>query len=133
MNTSLLNNKFERIGARVKFSEQTGRRTPSQVMLNIQKDRFGEYFDVIKPVQLQAELQVLDVQPVDRHLLLMVREDKDKHKFLCGHDERHWFVAAIPEKAPVGTVRQAKEARKPSDIVPGHDRLHEAAIEKLVQ
>lgn len=117
MDTSLLNNKFERIGARVKFSEQTSRWAPSQVTLNIQKDRFGEFFDVIKPVQLQAELQVLDVQPVDRHLLLMVREDNDKHKFLCGHDERHWFVAAIPEKAPVGTVRQAKEALKPSDVV----------------
>ncbi|MFO0960881.1 MAG: hypothetical protein U0800_26160 [Isosphaeraceae bacterium] len=36
---------------------------------------------------------MLDVQPADRHLLLMFREGEQKSKFLCGHDER-WFVAA---------------------------------------
>src|SRR5206468_6923165 len=36
--------------------------------------------------------------------------------FLGGHDERHWFVAGIPESAPVGTVRQAKEALKPAEV-----------------
>lgn len=46
----------------------------------------------------------------------MVREAGEKQKFLCGHDERHWFVAAIPESAPVGTVRQAKEALKPAEV-----------------
>ena len=39
-----------------------------------------------------------------------------KSKFLCGHDERHWFVAAVPESAPVGTVRAAKEALKPAEV-----------------
>ena len=63
-----------------------------------------------------SDVAVLDVQPGDRHLLLLVREAGEKRKFLCGHDERHWFVAAIPESAPVGTVRQAKEALKPSDV-----------------
>jgi hypothetical protein len=48
--------------------------------------------------------------------LLLVRDGKDKSKFLCGHDERHWFVAGIPESAPVGTVRQAKEALKPAEV-----------------
>ena len=57
------------------------------------------------------------MQPADRHLLLLVREGKDKSKFLCGHDERHWFVAGIPETAPVGTVRQAKEALKPAEVL----------------
>jgi hypothetical protein len=68
---------------------------------------------------------VLDVQPKDRHLLLLVLEPEarpgggtryNKAKFLCGHDERHWFVAAIPEAAPVGTVDQAKEALKPTGV-----------------
>ena len=62
------------------------------------------------------DVAVLDVQPSDRHLLLLVRERGEKHKFLCGHDERHWFVAAVPESAPVGTVRQAKEALKPAEV-----------------
>lgn len=29
----------------------------------------------------------------------MVREGKDKNKFLLGHDERHWFAAAVPGNA----------------------------------
>jgi hypothetical protein len=48
--------------------------------------------------------------------LLLIRDGAEKRKFLCGHDERHWFVAAIPESAPVGTVVQAKEALKPRDV-----------------
>jgi hypothetical protein len=82
----------------------------------VQTDRKGEFFEIVKQPGGEAELAVLDVQPADRHLLLLVREGKDKSKFLCGHDERHWFVAGIPETAPVGTVRQAKEALKPTEV-----------------
>jgi len=39
-----------------------------------------------------------------------------KQKFLCGHDERHWFVAAIPESEPVSTVAGAKIALKPEQV-----------------
>src|SRR6202043_1855273 len=84
--------------------------------LDIQADRNGEFFEVVSPEGTDPEVAVLDVQPADRHLLLMVREGGEKHKYLCGHDERHWFVAAVPESAPVGTVRQAKEALKPIEV-----------------
>src|SRR5207244_4407074 len=41
----------------------------------------------------------------------------EKSKFVCGHDERHWFVAAVPESARgVGTVRAALEALKPVEV-----------------
>lgn len=120
MDTAILDNKFARIGARLKVSETTPRRrritAGGLVMLDVQEDRKGEYFDIARLPGTDAEVEVLDVQPSDRHLLLMVREGNEKHKFLCGHDERHWFVAAIPEKAPVGTVRQAKEALKPTPV-----------------
>lgn len=119
MDTTLLNHKFERIGARVKFQE---RALGSSISLNIRTDRLGEFFEVTQPSRNLADLMVLDVQPADRHLLLMSREQSDKHKFLCGHDERHWFVAAIPETAPVGTVRQAKEALKPVDVLQAQSR-----------
>jgi hypothetical protein len=33
-----------------------------------------------------------------------------------GNDEHHWFVAAIPEKARITTVAEAREALKPSDV-----------------
>jgi hypothetical protein len=110
MDTNLLNTKFARIGARLKVADRPSHRTRTAgvISLDVQADRKGEFFEV--------EIAVLDVQPADRHLLLLVREGKDKSKFLCGHDERHWFVAGIPETAPVGTVRQAKEALKPAEV-----------------
>jgi len=119
MDTTGLLKKFARIGARVKVADRPTRRfraTAGVLSLDIQADRNGEFFEVFSPEGNDREVAVLDVQPADRHLLLMVREGGEKHKFLCGHDERHWFVAAVPEAAPVGTVRQAKEALKPAEV-----------------
>jgi hypothetical protein len=128
METNDLDIKFARIGARRKV-----RRTPAvtwldpalldRISLDVQADRKGEFFEMTVEPGAKAEIAVLDVQPADRHLLLLLREGKDKSKFLCGHDERHWFVAAIPERAPVGTVRQAKEALKPGEVQTAQDRL----------
>lgn len=114
MNTTLLNNQFGRIGARLKMKDesQNRSRTPNRlVSLDIGFDRRGEFFEITH--HRDADLQVLDLQPRDRHLLLLSRENEEKNKYLCGHDERHWFVAAIPEATSVGTVKQAKEALKP--------------------
>jgi hypothetical protein len=118
MDTKLLGKKFTRIGARLKIAYRPSRRTGTAgvVSLDVQIDRAGEFFQIAQRPDAEAQVAVIDVQPADRHLLLLVREGKDKSKFLCGHDERHWFVAAIPENAPVGTVRQAKEALKPTDV-----------------
>ncbi|HEU4798115.1 MAG TPA: hypothetical protein VFT63_04250 [bacterium] len=63
-----------------------------------------------------AELQVLDVDLERRHLLFLVKGRNNKARFLCGHDERHWFVAAIPESEPVKTVTEAFEALKPDEV-----------------
>jgi hypothetical protein len=118
MDTTLLDSKFARIGARLKVADRPSRRsrTAGVISLDVQSDRQGEFFEIVKQPGSEAEIVVLDVQPADRHLLLLVREGKDKSKFLCGHDERHWFVAGIHEAAPVGTVRQAKEALKPAEV-----------------
>ena len=125
MNTTDLHAKFARIGARVKVGDRPSRRfrtRSSFLSLDIQADREGEFFEVVSPQGTNPEVAVLDVQPGDRHLLLMVREGGEKHKYLCGHDERHWFVAAVPEVAAVGTVRQAKEALKPAEVQAAQDR-----------
>jgi hypothetical protein len=118
MDTNLLAIKFARMGARLKIADRPTRRnrTTGVISLDVQADRKGEFFEITRQWGVDVEVAVLDVQPADLHLLLLVREGKDKSKFLCGHDERHWFVAGIPEKAPVGTVRQAKEALKPAEI-----------------
>src|ERR1700733_9720370 len=118
MNANLLDIKFARIGARLKIADRPARRTPTNgpISFDVQADRKGEFFEIVRRPGIDAEVAVLDVQPADRHLLLLVRENGEKSKFLCGHDERHWFVAGIPEKAPVGTVRQAMEALKPAEV-----------------
>jgi hypothetical protein len=119
IDTEFLESKFARIGARLKSADDFGRRRirmEGAVAFDVQSDRRGEFFEVLGRLDGATEIEVLDVQPADRHLLLMVRESGEKHKFLCGHDERHWFVAAVPETAPVGTVRAAKEALKPAEV-----------------
>lgn len=132
MDTAHLLAKFARIGARAKVVDPSARgsRAPrGDIALDIREDRDGEYFEVARRPEIDPEVSVLDVQPADRHLLLLVREKGEKRKFLCGHDERHWFVAAIPESAPVGTVRQAKEALKPDEVrdAQGREGLRSAA------
>jgi hypothetical protein len=119
MNISHLDSKFTRIGARLKVAglPERGQRTSDVFSLNVRSDNKGEFFEILRQPQADAEVVVLDVQPAERHLLLQLRENGEKFKFLCGHDERHWFVAGIPESAPVGTVRQAKEALKPPEVV----------------
>lgn len=119
MNTTNLLEKFTRIGARLAVVDRPSRRfrpVSGAVSLDIARDRDGEFFEVVPRPGADPQVAVLDVQPGDRHLLLLVRDGAEKQKFLCGHDERHWFVAAVPESAPVGTVRQAKEALKPVEV-----------------
>ncbi len=121
--------QFNRIGARVRLSKINGPRRPSGslVTLDVRKDPKGEFFDISSLPDAKVAVEVIDVQPNDRHLLVLVRENNQKHKYLCGHDERHWFVAAIPETAAVGTVRQAKEALKPREVLREQGRLRLAA------
>ena len=124
MDTDNLLTKFARIGARLKIADRPSRRSRAAsgvISLDIREDRNGEFFEVSRQPETDPEVAVLDVQPSDRHLLLLVRDGGEKQKFLCGHDERHWFVAAIPESAPVGTVRQAKEALKPTEVQVAQD------------
>jgi hypothetical protein len=117
MDTNLLQTKFARIGARLKFADPRTRWPPTvaDISLDVRADRHGEFFEITQ--YAGSEIEVLDAQPHDRHLLLLVREGREKTKYLCGHDERHWFVAGIPDRARVGTVQQAKESLKPSEVV----------------
>src|SRR5262245_19592465 len=111
MDTHLLERHFAKIGARAKLRDVAG-----VVSINIGRDRDGECFDIAAGSAPAGELSVLDAHPRLRHLVLMSREPNGKHKFLCGHDERHWFVAAVPETAAVSTVETAMEALKPADV-----------------
>ena len=124
MDTALLETKFVRIGARLKLADRMPRaaRTAGVVSLDVRADRRGEFFEIAVRPDAPTTVEVIDVRPADRHLLLLVREGGEKSKFLCGHDERHWFVAGVPEAAPVGTVRQAVEALKPAEVLTAQAR-----------
>ena len=119
MDTALLDRKFRRMGARVKV-ERVSAASPflpeSPVSIDIRRDAEGEYFSLRVPVNEGPIVDAIDVQPRRRHLVLMVADPAragDKQKFLCGHDERAWFVAAVPESAAVSTVQTAMEALRP--------------------
>jgi hypothetical protein len=116
---NVLKRAFARMGARVEFdqlnrrSRFSGRSASEDLALDVRRDRQGEYFLISRALESTTELVVLDVQPSDRHLLLLSRSADEKHRFLLGHDERHWFVAGIRESTPVSRVRDAKQALKP--------------------
>lgn len=123
MSSDILSRSFSRIGARLRqrVAEQTS--SPTGVSIDIGRDVGGEYFDIAANPAGMPELSVLDVQPRMRHLLLRSSSAHWSHKFLCGHDERHWFVAAVPELDRVSTVRSALTALKPADIRLLEDQL----------
>jgi hypothetical protein len=130
---------FFRMGARVKqvevvpqpagWREIDARGQDRQVVLDIKRDRWGPFFEIRTLAGSRQELLVLNAEPGKKHLLLLSRQfDRAgrvlaKQKFLCGHDERHWFVAAIPEDEPVSTVAGAQMALKPMEV-----RLREQSL-----
>jgi hypothetical protein len=111
MSTEVLERRFAAIGARVKVASAPGR-SPT---IDVASDRRGEFFEIrVSGTRPPVALEVVAAEPADRHLLLLVRESGEKSKFLCGHDERHWFVAAVPEAARgVNGVVAAKLALQP--------------------
>ncbi|WP_395744953.1 hypothetical protein [Prosthecobacter sp.] len=114
-----LERAFESIGARLRVEAPVrGRNATSGYSLDIGHDRHGQFFALRGDEASLAEVEfsLLNKQEDNRHLLLLVKNEASKRKdrFLCGHDEREWFVAAVPGTA--STVVQAKEALKPAPV-----------------
>ena len=105
----ILERQFVSIGARL--SVDTG----SAVRVDIRRDARGEYFEMRLPTSASADVVNTDAR--HRHLLLLVNEAGEKSHYLCGHDERHWFVAAIPEsERGVVDVKTAQQALMPPAV-----------------
>lgn len=121
-----LDKAFRKIGAQAKvviakdgivnnrwFSQST------PVRLNVITDNGYEQFEIAirKDILDALELTILEIKPKDEHLLLLARQldnkgvAVEKHRFLCGRDERHLFVASV---AAVSTVAAAKASLKPN-------------------
>ncbi|REK18454.1 MAG: hypothetical protein DWQ42_19725 [Planctomycetota bacterium] len=120
MNAQVIERQFKKIGARAKINADA-QRFGGAIRLDIGHDRQGEFFDV--GVGRTRDLCVADAQPRIRHLLLVSRQNDGNHKFLCGHDERHWFVAAVPERITVSSVQTAFEALKPAAVLQRQEQL----------
>lgn len=122
MGNELLERHFGALGARVKINEivRPFRRFP--VGIDIGSDRRGEFFDIKIASDDKIDYEVIDLRKDLRHLLLLGRGDERKAKFLCGHDERHWFVCAVPGRS-VTNVVNAMEALQPA-FVREHVRKH---------
>jgi hypothetical protein len=113
MSNEVLERRFAAIGARVKVL-----RAPrsADARIDVTWDRRGEVYEVSLPSGV-ASADVVEADPMERCLLLLVRDAGEKSKFLCGFDERHWFVAAVPESAAgVGSVEAAKDALQPEAV-----------------
>lgn len=104
---------FERIGASAAI-ETAGRRFE----IDVREIDGRELFALTYPWSDTITAEVMDVKPSLRHLVLDVTGWRLPigGRFLCGHDERHWFVASLPFDRRSATVRGAMEALKP-DIV----------------
>src|SRR5262249_15114444 len=97
-----------------KVSVAPAQRGANDFAVDIQSDRRGQFFELRVPEQLRQslDLEVLQADSRERHLLLFVRPaEGEAGRFLCGHDEREWFVAVVPGGA--SSVAQAKDALKP--------------------
>jgi hypothetical protein len=121
MKTNHIERHFASMGARFKsrlLPVEPWRAT--DYAIDIRSDARGPYFElrVPEPLSIGLDAAVLNVVPEDRHLLLLLRREVGearKDRFLCGHDEREWFVAAVPGKA--STVREAKQALQPPIVL----------------
>ncbi len=125
MDFDLIKKKFELIGARVKVAP-FGRRDRSDVdiLIDVQKDKKGEFFEIrLRDVDDSPEALIPDIDPKDSHLLLMVKNNDSREnfdRFLCGHDERQWYVAGVPSSP--ANIQTAKEALMPESVINALER-----------
>jgi hypothetical protein len=112
MDTLKLSRQFAAIGARLKLHRLPEDPRTDRVRIDLLRDREGEYLDITCSAHL--ELSVTDCRPRERHLVLLVWKDgRSMGSFLCGHDERHFFAAAVRGAT---NVPAAMEALKPSEV-----------------
>ncbi|MCK5016465.1 MAG: hypothetical protein KAS32_05260 [Candidatus Peribacteraceae bacterium] len=134
MNKPVIERKFAEMGARVEINKIVNPRQDSDgISINIRTDEYGEKFTIGLDEGFDPEAVIMDVDKKEKHLLMMVRIPEEPHnrnngkgyrnaKYLCGHDERHWFVCGVPEAAGASSVRDAREALKPAGVIEAEKR-----------
>jgi hypothetical protein len=90
------------------------------ITVDIIRDRRGELFHI--GLDASVELHVMNVNKALRHLLLFAVDGEGRrYRYLCGHDERHWFAAAIA--GGVSSVEDALESLKPGEVLDAQSGL----------
>jgi len=119
---------FAAIGARVDVTPlsardrrigrqwMTPRMASSPMLVDVKRDRGDERFTVAH--HSDSQVRVIHVNSSLQHLVLTMKpkDHPARRTFLCGRDESHWFVAAIPERAEVRSVQDALNALKPAEV-----------------
>jgi hypothetical protein len=78
MEESQLKLKFAKLGARavIRPMLRSRWRAAGPILIDIGRDRNGEFFDI--QTNTGAEIEVLDIQPRDKHLLLLARQRAER-------------------------------------------------------
>ena len=118
--TSKIEQAFSAIGA--SLIEETG---GGIFEIGLRQLDGRETFQVTYPWFDELTVAALDIKQKQRHLVLDVagRQMPTIGRYLCGHDERHWFVATLPIHKHTTTVRGAMEALKPQLVLRAQQRL----------
>src|SRR5688572_1241903 len=108
-----IRNAFDAIGAEMLME-------PANNIFEIDVRQNGgrEVYRLTNPRADTILIEAVDVKPKLRHLVLDVSGWRLPigGRFLCGHDEQHWFVATLPFDRKTMTVRGAMEALKPEIV-----------------
>lgn len=140
-----LKKHFARIGAPVRmdvYPDVHGWRSrlPTRFALDVRTDhKSREEFFLISMVEDEVKFHMAGTDLSLKHLLLQAHTKEAQHvrgggethtfKFLCGHDERHWFVAGI---APhVNSLTAALESLKPPEVSAAQMRLHLSRTQRM--
>ncbi|MFA5135639.1 MAG: hypothetical protein WC505_07700 [Patescibacteria group bacterium] len=127
MENAALNNvirQFARMGAEVEVNTVEDRRgfgRPAAFRANVVGTGKQERFSFTINNENLAGIQVIDIDPKGRHILLNVTPTSDRPgvsaeptKLLLGHDEMHWFVAPVVRSAI--NIDAAKQSLKPTVV-----------------
>lgn len=119
MRQDVIEKHFGKIGARAVVGEGLLRGRAERPRVDIRRIDGKEGF-VIDVGEGKDEIAIIEARPDIKHLLLMIKDpaqDPAILKYLCGHDERHWFAAAVPEYAHAKNVEDALQALKPAEAM----------------
>ena len=112
--STLIRDAFYVIGAEA-FVETAG----NVFEIDVRQNGRREAYHLKYPTGDTVLVEALDVKPKQRHLIMDVTGWRlpISGRYLCGHDEQHWFVASLPFDRRTATVRGAMEALKPAIVL----------------